>query len=94
MRNEIMKMLEKLSSTLKHYPYRERLPFAAMMLCLLAWEVHTSRPLTDSGRVIIAALSLVFFFGWKTKSYWFLWGIAVGAMLAKSLHSLLVHLGW
>lgn len=79
-----MKVLADLSGRIRSYPYRERLPLAIVMLCVLAWQVHTSPgPVTVGGRIQIAVLSLVFFFGWKGRPYWFLWGVAVGVTLVE-----------
>jgi hypothetical protein len=89
-----MNPLLRLSHSLKTYPYRERLPIAAMLLCLLAWNVHTSKSVTDSELLIVAPLAIASFLDWKNRPFWFLWGIVVGICLVSELprlHSILGH---
>jgi len=89
-----MKLRGGLSGCIRRYPYKTRLPLALAMLCVLARNVHTSpEPVTVAGRIQIAALSGVFFFGWNGRTYWFLWGVAVGVTLVEfaRTHSLVAR---
>jgi hypothetical protein len=89
-----MNPLLRLSHSLKTYPYRERLPTAVMLLCLLAWNVHTSKSVTDSELLIVAPLAIASFLDWKRRPFWFLCGIVVGICLVSELprlHSILGH---
>ena len=93
-----MRLLARFLSCIKAYPYRERLPFAAIMLCLIAWISHTSRQ-HDTGvgrdvdRVVTIALCLAVFCGHRARPFWFFWGMVVGAGLVAALPWLYTILG-
>jgi hypothetical protein len=76
-----MRMPEGVSGVIKTYPYAKRLPFAASMLCVIAWIFHTSSPASVSDRVVIAAAIPALFCGHRGRPFWFFWGVAVGAFL-------------
>jgi len=79
---------------IKRYPYRERLPFAVIMLCLLAWMAHKDWPFPYRDLIPLAALCVVVFLDRNGRPFWFMWGVVVGTVLydlLPYLHSFLVH---
>jgi hypothetical protein len=71
----------KLLSSVKAYPYRERLPYAVLMICVCAWMLRHSWPGTPIYDALVGVLFLTLFCGPKGRPFWFLWGLLVGAFL-------------
>ena len=91
-----MKLFAQLADRIKAYPYRKRLPLAITMLCVFGWITYKSGPYpSEIDRSVdltgTAALSLVFFFGYRGRPFWFFCGVALGAFLVEHLAKL--HLG-
>ena len=63
------------------YPYKERIPYAAFMICVGVWMLHNSWPGTPIYEVLVGVLLLTLFCGPKGRSFWFLWGILLGAFM-------------
>lgn len=63
------------------YPYKERLSYAALMLCVTVWMFWGHWPRTLVDLTLIAAVILTFFCGPKGRPFWFLWGVVVGVIL-------------
>lgn len=80
-------------SDIKTYPYRERLPSAAIMLCIGVWMFRNSGSVTYVEGIGAVAVAITLFVGARGRTFWFLWGIAVGIALASLTwaHSFLVH---
>jgi len=77
-----MKVLGDLTRSLDASLLKRRLLAAAVVLCLIAWDMHNHHRRIDEGDVVgnIAAI-LSFFVAWRGKMFWFLWGIAIGVFL-------------
>ena len=89
-----MNPLLTLSRSVKTYPYRERLPIAVVLLCLLAWHFHNPEFVTGNELLIFAAAAFGIFFDWKSRPFWFICGVVVGILLVSELprlHSILGH---
>jgi hypothetical protein len=87
-----MRFPESILSAFKRYPYRQRLPMAIMLNCVLTWHIYRNWPLSAPGFVFYAVLYYVVYLDWKRRPFWFLWGIVVGAVLFDlllKLHPLL-----
>jgi len=99
-----MRFPERILSSFKRYPYRERLPLAVMMICILTWDRYSKWRTSFKwppdeyefiALIFYAALCSVLFFDRKGRPFWFLWGIIVGTGLVAALpwlHTLLG--GW
>ncbi len=79
-----MSLHERLSKAIRTYPYRERIPFAIGMLCILGWILHASKTsLSAVDRVCIGVLILSLFCRPRGRPFWFFWGIVAGAWLVE-----------
>lgn len=61
---------------------RRRLLTVGILICFLAFEVYRTRILSPIELVVIAMLLIAQLFGYRTKSFWFLFGIAVGVVVS------------
>jgi hypothetical protein len=72
-----------LESSIRSYPYKERLPYAILMLCVTAWMLHGDRPKTVVDFTLIGSVIATFFCGPKERMFWLFWGVAIGALIAS-----------
>jgi hypothetical protein len=83
-----MKLIAQLTSAVKTYPYRKRLPFALSMICVFVYATLRSGPYSsDLDRRIdvigTAALILLFFSGYRGRPFWFFGGIVAGLFVLE-----------
>jgi len=77
-----MKVLGDLTRSLDTSLLKRRLLTAAVVACLIAWDMHKHHRRIDEGDVVgNTAAILSFFVAWRGKTFWFLWGIAIGVLL-------------
>lgn len=76
-----MKLLEGISRKIKSYPFRRRVPGAVALLCFYGWEFFRTRRTTPMLVLIMVVVFLAALFGRQSRSFWFLLGITLGAVL-------------
>jgi len=85
---EKMVFFENLKVWVKSYPYRQRLPMAVILLLLTVWDYHKTGQNTSVGVVMYCSFATVWFFGPRGRPFWFLLGVAAGAIM---VHELAIH---
>ena len=76
-----MKFVEEVMRRFKSYPFRQRLPAAAALICFYGWEFYRTRRLTRVEILIMVVTFVAAFLGRRSPPFWFLLGIGLGAVL-------------
>ena len=77
-----MKLRQRLVEGVQSSSFRKRLLTVGIMICFLAFEVYRTRILSPIELVVLATLLIAQLFGYRTKSFWFLFGIALGVVVS------------
>jgi len=77
-----IRLLESISAGVRGYPYRDRLPYAAVAGCLFAWVLRRGG-IAPVDWICVAAFTLSLLCRDRGRAHWFLLGIVVGATLAE-----------
>ena len=88
-----------LSSAMKAFPYRERLSYAVTVVCIVGLTCYHTVHITtalDRSVALLATVAFVCtcFCGYRSRPFWFFWGIINGALLVAILtqHDLVLRL--
>jgi hypothetical protein len=82
-----LKLIEKLISGAKNYPFRRRLPPAAALACASAWEIYRSKGLTPLELFVFVLGCSLPLFGSRTQLFSFVLGVGIGVAMALILGS-------
>ncbi len=80
-----MGLFEGVSRRVKTYPYKERVPYGGGLLIILLWGLFHHWPVKFPELIGFLALSIIVFLHWRDRTFWFLWGIVIGVVLAEWL---------
>jgi hypothetical protein len=84
-----MKPFDRISESIKTYPYKRRIPWAATVIIGgIIFAAQSGRPVSVVDMVIIGALILNVLCGPSGRPFWFFGGLAIGATLVYELQKL------
>lgn len=85
-----MALRDEISTGLRTYPYRDRIPKAlTAIICGVIFVLHHPKPAPLGDGILMGAIALILFFRPAERPFWFFGGIIFGGMMLRELPQLL-----